>query len=104
MCYFLSRNLLISEVLQIKEGARVMLIYNISRTLVNGSTGFVTGYSSKGYPVVTFDDGTSLTVEPITFAVTDPTDPNRIVAQRTQVPLKLAWAITTHKSQGMTLP
>ncbi|KAJ7377539.1 hypothetical protein OS493_028522 [Desmophyllum pertusum] len=75
-------NLLIHEVLQIKEGARVMLIYNISRTLVNGSTGFVTGYSSKGYPVCYLRRWYLFTVEPITLAVTDPTDPNRIVCAK----------------------
>jgi ATP-dependent DNA helicase PIF1 len=49
---------------------------------------------------VQVSDRVSLRVEPETWSIEDA---NTIVASVTQLPLKLAWAITVHKSQGMTL-
>lgn len=92
------------EVLQFKKGARVMLLANLSKDLVNGSTGTVKEFTLQRFPVVEFDGGRSFTIEPKTLTVADRNDPSKIVAKRTQLPLKLAWAITAHKCQGMTLP
>ena len=81
-----------------------MLLTNHSKDLGNGSRGVVNEFSPQRFPVVQFDDGINLTVKPKTLTVADRNDPSRIVAQRTQLPLKLAWVITAHKSHGMTLP
>ena len=45
-------------------------------------------------------NGMTLEVEPAEWSIQDG---NKILARITQVPLRLAWAITVHKSQGMTL-
>jgi len=82
----------------------VMLLTNHSKDLVNGSMGVVNEFNPQRFPVVQFGDGINLTVEPKTLTVADRNDPSKIVAQRTQLPLKLAWVITAHKSQGMSLP
>ncbi len=81
-----------------------MLLTNLSKDLVNGSLGVVKGFNQQRFPMVQFDGESSLVIEPTTLTVSDRNDPSKIVAKRTQLPLKLAWAITAHKSQGMTLP
>ena len=92
------------EVLQLKKGARVMLLTNLSKDLVNGYLGVVEAINKHRFPLLQFDNRHSLTIKPVTLTVADRNDPSEIVATRTQLPLKLAWAITAHKSQGMTLP
>lgn len=81
-----------------------MLLSNLSKDLVNGSTGVVKEFILQRFPLVEFNGGCSFTIEPKTLTVADRNDPSKIVAKRTQLLLKLAWAITAHKSQGMTLP
>ena len=92
------------KVLHLKKGARVMLLINLSKDLVNGSLGVVKGFSQQRFPIVQFDGESSLIIEPKTLTISDRNDSSNIVPRRTQLPLKLAWAITAHKSQGMTLP
>ncbi|CAN1228892.1 ATP-dependent DNA helicase pfh1 [Linum perenne] len=95
------------EQLEICLGARVMLIKNLDtvRQLCNGATGTVAGFSSANqngdrYPLVKFDSGIHMIMEPEKWEIMEG---GKTVAWRKQVPLILAWALSIHKCQGMTL-
>ena len=97
----LKRNCLSPETLMLKEGAAVMFTRNnFDEGYVNGTLGDVIGFSPLGAPIVKTRSGLTLTVEPAEWAIQDG---NRILAKINQIPLRLAWAITVHKSQGMSL-
>lgn len=98
----LKRSCMAAEDLVLKKGALVMFLKNNSeKKYVNGTLGTVVDFE-KGtdYPVVQLLDGRELIVEPETWELRDG-DIKR--ASLAQIPLRLAWAITVHKSQGMTL-
>ncbi len=98
----LKRGCLSPELLELKEGAIVMGTKNIPALgLANGTLGVVTGFErGTGYPVIETHDGRTLTVAPVEWAVEEG---GKARAKITQVPLRLAWAITIHKSQGMSM-
>lgn len=98
----LKKSCLAREELILKQGALVMCLKNSpDKKYVNGSLGVVTGFD-KGtdYPVVELKNGRKLIIEPDSWELRDG-DKKR--AELSQIPLRLAWAITVHKSQGMTL-
>lgn len=96
------------------EKARVMLIKNVEtwRGLVNGATGTILGFvKPEGrvvtdicedglLPLVEFDSGQTVVVKPETWEVKEG---DVILASRKQIPLILAWSLSIHKCQGMTL-
>lgn len=97
----LKRGCLSPEALSLKEGAAVMFTRNnFEHGYVNGTLGTVVGWSDAGWPKVATRSGKVIEAEPEDWQVADG---NRVLAQITQVPLRLAWAITVHKSQGMSL-
>ncbi|WP_300765841.1 PIF1 family DEAD/DEAH box helicase [uncultured Bifidobacterium sp.] len=100
----LSRNMLAPEHLSLKKGAAVMALRNdADGQYVNGSIGTVRGFASTndgGWPVVHFDNGNVCTMKPASWEMMDG---DSVLASVKQVPLRCAWAITIHKSQGMTL-
>eukprot|EP00040_Diaphanoeca_grandis_P043222 m.8885 g.8885 ORF g.8885 m.8885 type:complete len:844 (-) comp7259_c0_seq1:201-2732(-) len=87
--------------LALKVGAQVVLVRNLDQEnkLVNGSRGIVVGFDDIG-PNVRFDCGVTRCIQQQEFWVFRGSLGS---VSRVQIPLKLAWALTVHKSQGMTL-
>jgi ATP-dependent DNA helicase PIF1 len=98
----LQRGCLSPETLALKEGAVVMFTKNDpGGRYVNGTLGTVIEFEAEeGYPVVRTLGGRRVVAEPATWKIEEN---GRDRASVTQVPLRLAWAITVHKSQGMSL-
>ncbi|NWZ20272.1 PIF1 helicase, partial [Asarcornis scutulata] len=88
----------------LKVGAQVMLAKNldVSQGLVNGARGVVVGFESdqKGLPKVRFLCGVTQIIKMERWVFKGPSG---VHLSRQQLPLKLAWAISIHKSQGMSL-
>ncbi len=98
----LQRSILAPGVLLLKKGAVVMALKNsLEHKYVNGSIGTVVDFEPEtGFPIVEFINGRTVNMLPDTWELRDG-DKKR--ASISQIPLRLAWAITVHKSQGMTL-
>ena len=98
----LMKSCLAPELLQLKKGAFVMFVKNAAdRKYVNGTLGTVIGFDkTSDYPIIETHSGVTIAVEPDTWELRDG---EKKIASIVQLPLRLAWAITIHKSQGMTL-
>ncbi|XP_041658514.1 ATP-dependent DNA helicase PIF1 [Cheilinus undulatus] len=94
----------VNRLIQLKVGAQVMLTKNldVARGLVNGARGVVVGFEpgKHGLPRVRFLCGITEVLKPERWVFKSG---GGINLTRQQLPLKLAWAISIHKSQGMTL-
>jgi len=99
---FMDNHTPVESVLTLKQGAQVMLLknLNVSSGLVNGARGRVEKFSSEGHPIVRFVGGVTQEIKSDKWTVKG--GPG-VLMTRAQLPLRLAWAFSIHKSQGMTL-
>jgi ATP-dependent DNA helicase PIF1 len=98
----LKRGCLSPDVLKLKVGAAVMCTRNNpAANYVNGTLGTVVAFDKdSGYPVIETRSGSRITIVPQEWSIEEG---GKKRAGIEQVPLRLAWAMTVHKSQGMSL-
>jgi len=99
----LTNALLADNKIKLKIGTQVMCVANLDQDgehpIINGSQGIVVGFSGDGnYPMVKFRHGIVMSVQPHSWV--SETIPGVCIKQ---LPLIYSWAITIHKSQGVTL-
>lgn len=87
------------EEIVLKLNSQVMLTKNLDfgSSLVNGSRGYVTGFSESKLPIVKFLNGNELTLKYESWSYK--INSAGVLATRKQVPVQLAYAISIHKSQ-----
>jgi len=96
----LKKSCLAPETLRLKLGAKVMFVKNnFEEGYVNGTLGIVEKCGFEEIIVKTIS-GKKINVERATWVIEED---GKIKAEINQYPLRLAWAITVHKSQGMSL-
>jgi ATP-dependent DNA helicase PIF1 len=105
---FLQKYCLAPVRLELKINAQVMMIRNsyFKNGVINGSIGIVRDFTSKGFPIVEFDNNTILKIQPCEWEyveINPQTMQTEVKAMIRQLPLIHAWSITVHKSQGMTI-
>lgn len=97
----LKRGCLSPETLELKEGAAVMFTKNSPQgKFVNGTLGTVSGWDTDGSPIVKTKEGLRITTEPMEWQLEEQ---GKVKASVSQIPLRLAYAMTVHKSQGMSM-
>jgi len=94
-----------AKIITLRIGCPVMLLWNMPQyDLCNGSIGILEDYDELGLPVVKFNNGQKVSIVQQTWTIQEK---NRfgihILASRKQIPLAVAYAISVHKSQGLTL-
>lgn len=97
----LQRGCLSPEILELKDGAAVMFTKNSPQgRFVNGTLGVVAGWDAGGMPIVETKEGLRITTEPMEWQLEEQ---GKVRASISQIPLRLAYAMTVHKSQGMSM-